>query len=54
MALRPQVVHLVGLHFLHNARQIGRVRKIPTMQNKPLLFYMWVLLDMVYALGIKQ
>ena len=54
MALRCKVVHLVWLHFLHNAHQITGIAQISVMQNKVPPIGVRVFIQMIDAVGIEQ
>ena len=47
MGLGTQVVNLVGLHFLNDTRQVGRVRQVAVMQFEPGIVDMRILIDVV-------
>lgn len=53
MALRAQVVDLIGLCFLHDAHQVAGVAQVAVMQLEAGILYVLVLVDVVYALGVK-
>ena len=54
MTLRGQVVHFVGLHFLHDAHQITGIAQIAVMQNKVPPIGVRVFIQMIDAVGIEQ
>ena len=54
MGLRTEVVDLVGLYFLDDARQVGGVGQVAVMQDEILVLDMMVLVDVVHPLGIEQ
>ena len=55
MALCGEIINLVRLHFLDYADQIGSVRQVPIMQNKPsVFFFMRVFIEMINTLGIEH
>jgi hypothetical protein len=54
VALRAEVVDLVGLHLLHDADEVGRVRQVTVVQDEALVLHMRVFVDVVHALGVEQ
>ena len=52
-ALRAQVVHLIGLHFLQNAREVGRVSQVAVVQLEAGVVNVRVLVNVVNALGVE-
>ncbi len=54
MALRSKVINLVRLNLLDDANQTGRVRQIAVMQEEAHIFFMPILIEMVYAVGVEQ
>ena len=54
MAHSPQVVDLIGLHFLHDADQVSRVRQVAVVQDKIAVADVRVLIEMVYPRRIQQ
>jgi hypothetical protein len=53
MALRPQVVHLVGLHLLDDAGQVAGVAQITVVQFEAGIVNVRVLVDVVHPLGVE-
>ena len=53
MALRREVVHLIGFDLLHDVNQAARVGHIAVMQHKPAVSYMRILVKMVDSIGIQ-
>ena len=54
MALRGQVVHFVGLHFLHDAHQIAGIAQIAVMQDKMPPVGVRVFVQVVDAVSVEQ
>ena len=54
MALRGEVVDLVGLGLLDHARQRGGVREIAVMQEEPRAGRVWIAIQMVDAVGLEE
>jgi len=54
MALGTQVVNLIGLHLLQDAGEVGAVGKVTVMQIEPTVLGMGILVDVIYALGVKR
>ncbi len=53
MALRRQVVDFVGLRFLHDADQIGRVRQIPIVEDQLRTMDMGILVNVLNATRVE-
>ena len=54
VALRAQVVDLVGLHLLDDADQVGRVGQVAVVQVEALVVDVRVLVEVVDAVGVEQ
>jgi hypothetical protein len=54
MALRCQVVDLVRLHLLNDSYQAGRIRQVAVVKDEALVRFVWILIEMVDAVGIEQ
>jgi hypothetical protein len=54
VALRAEVVDLVGLGFLDDAHQVAGVGQVAVVQPEAGVFDVWVLVDVVDALGVEQ
>ena len=54
MALGRQIVHLIGLHLLQNTNQVGGIRKITIMKDKPPVGFVGSLVKMINTICIKQ
>ena len=54
VALRAEVVDLVGLGFLHDADQIAGVGEVAVVQLEAGVFDVRVLVDVVHPLGVEQ
>ena len=54
MALRPEVVDLIGLHFLYDTDQVGRVGQVAVVQEEPDVFFVRILVEMIDALGVEE
>ena len=54
MALRGQIVHLVGLHFLHDAHQVAGIAQITVMQNKMPPIGVRVFIQVIDAVSVEQ
>ena len=52
MRLRPEIVYLVGLHFLDHADQIRCVREIAIVQLKADMTFMWILIKVIDSLRV--
>ena len=53
MALRGEIVDLVGLGFLHQADQVGGIGQVAIMQEEAHRLVVRVLIEMVHALGVE-
>jgi len=53
MALRGQVVDLVGLHLLHDADQVGAVGHVAVVQDELAAIDMRILVQVVDARGVE-
>ena len=54
MALRAQVVDLVGLHLVNDAGEVGRIGEIAVVEHELLLRHVRVLVDVIHPLGVEQ
>ena len=54
VGLGTEVVHLVRLHFLEDAGQVGSVGQVAVVQNEVLLVDMRILVNVVDPLGVKH
>ncbi len=54
MALRRQVVDLIGLHFLHDPDQAAGIGEIPIMQHEFAALLMRSLVEMINAVGVEK
>ena len=54
MRLRGEVINLVGLRFLHDANDVGRVGHIAIVHMKSNALLVRVVNQVVYALGIER
>ena len=54
MALRREIVDLVGLRFLNDPDDIGRIRHVPVMQEERRRAFMRIDVEMIDSLGIKR
>lgn len=54
MALRAQVVDLVGLHLLQDAGEVAGIRQVAVVQHEVLVIDMGIFVDMVDPLGIEK
>jgi len=54
VALRAQVVDLVRLRFLDDAREVAAVAQVAVVQLEAGVVHMRVLVDVVYALGVER
>ena len=55
MALRRQIVYLIGLHLLHDAQQTARIRHVAVKKMKlRRRRFVEILIQMVYALRVQQ
>jgi len=54
VALRSQIVDLVGLHLLDDADEAGAVRQVTVMQDEFAVGLMRVLVEMIDAIGVEQ
>ena len=48
------VVDLIGLGFLNNPDQVGRIRHIAVMQEEILVCHEWILVKMVDPIGVEE
>jgi hypothetical protein len=53
MALRGQIVDLVGLYLLHDADQVGGVGQVAVMQVQSHAALVRILIKMIDAVGIE-
>jgi hypothetical protein len=54
MAHGGEVIYLVGLHFLDDTDQVGRIGKVSIMQHKMAIGRMRIFIKMIDPLGIKE
>ena len=54
MALRPEVVHLVGVHLLHHVNQVRGIGEIAVMQHEAAAPVVRILVQMVDPVGVEQ
>ena len=54
VALRGEVVDLVGLHLLHDADQVGGVGQVAVVQEQLRAGLVRVLVEMVDAVGVER
>ena len=54
VALRGEIVDLVGLRFLHDADQVGRIGHVAIVQDKLLVRLVRVLIEMLDAAGVER
>ena len=54
MALRGEIVDLVGLHLLHDADQVGGVGQVAVVQDEADVPLVRILIEMVDALGVER
>jgi hypothetical protein len=54
MALCRQVIDLVGLHLLQDPGQAAAIGQIAVMENEVPILHMWILVQVVNAIGIEQ
>ena len=54
MALRRQVVELVGLHLLHDVDEAGGVGEVAVVQDELLMLDVRILVEVVDAGGVEQ
>ena len=53
VALRGQVVNLVGLRLLDHAHQAGRIGHVAMVQEEPAIRRLRVLIEMIDTLGVE-
>jgi len=53
VTLRCQVIDLIRLHLLHDADEVRGVRQITVVQVQPHPALVWILIQVVDAVGIK-
>lgn len=53
MALRAEVIDLIGLNFFDEAAHIARVGQVAVVQEEPFPRFMRILVDVVDSSGIK-
>ena len=53
MALCAQVVHLIGLHLLQNAREVGGIGQVAVVQLEARIVNVRVLVNVVNALRVE-
>ena len=51
---RPEVINLVGLYFLNDADDVGRVGEVAVMEFKPYVFVVRIFIQVVDALRIEE
>jgi hypothetical protein len=49
-----QVVYFIRLHFLNYPYEVSGIGEIAIMQNEISVFHMWILVQVVYSVGIKH
>ena len=54
MALCAEVIDFIGLCFLHDANEVARVAQVAIVQLEVGMLHMWILVDVVHALGVEQ
>lgn len=54
MALRPQIIHLMGLNFAQDAGQIGRVGKIAVVQMQAGIGFVRILIDVIDPTCVEE
>ena len=54
MTLCSQVVYLVWLNLLHDSDEIGRIGKIPIMQDEMHVALVWILVQVINPVGIER
>ena len=54
MALRGEIVNLVGLHLLHDADQVRRIGQVAVIHEETHIRLMRVLIEMIDAVGIDE
>jgi len=54
MTHRTQIIYLIRLNLLNDPCKIHRIRKIAIMKNKPLVFNMRILVDVINTLRIEN
>ncbi|MCY1422674.1 hypothetical protein D9M71_383660 [compost metagenome] len=53
MGLCSEVVHLIRLHFLDDASEIGGIGQVAVVQDEILVVDMRILVDVVHTLGVE-
>ena len=54
VALRREVVDLVGLHLLHDVDQAGGIGHVAVVQHEPTLVLVRILVEVIDAVGVEQ
>src|ERR1700730_10376435 len=54
MTLRRQTVDFIRLDLLNDANEVGRVREVAVVKCQPHVDLVWILIEMIYPLGIEQ
>jgi len=54
VTLRRQVVDFVGLDFLDDPNQVGRIRQISIVQLEADVFFVRILVKMINAIGVER
>ena len=52
MRLSTQIIDLIGLNFLQDAGQVGRIGQVAVMQSETGVLYVRILIDVIDPLGI--
>ena len=54
MAHSTEIVDFVGLNLLNDTNKVGGVGQISVMQNKVRIVDVWILIQVVYPIGVEQ
>jgi hypothetical protein len=54
MAHCPEIVNFVGLHFLNDSDEIGRIGKVSVMQTKMRIVDVRIFVEMIYTIGVEK
>lgn len=54
MALRAEIVDLVGLDLLDDANQVGGIGEVAVVQDEAPILFVGILVKMIDALGVEK
>lgn len=54
MTLGAKVIDFVGLSLTNNSCKVRRIGQIPVMQNQITIIDLWILIDVIDTLRVKE